>query len=168
MSFLKWKSIPPMKERITTALKPSGMADRNCYGTALFLLGVLPHDVLVFTNNSNENMRKALEQMECIPSPRDSSIMVSYDKCNEIRHASFIFFTKPLKGIHRLGGECAYDKCPAVKFYSFDEIEDYLRSVQDEGEFTGPYAHRFFTAKEGDLEEWARKMVERYSPGWWM
>lgn len=154
MSHLTFQKVPEsLESRIQIAKNNKEELEPNCYGTAFFLLGVLPYDMVIFTNARNLNVRNALNRMEELACPKDNSIIVLSDD-REICHVAFIEQANPLKGYHRLG-----PRCEVREIFQLSDIENY-------GSVT--YRHRFYSVKESDnLLDWAKDIVEEYHPFWW-
>ncbi len=110
----------PLEVRIKMA-ENNYKLEPNCFGTAFFLLGLLPYDLVIFTNNKNINVRKALCRMIESDEPKDNSIIISYDYKENIHHAAFIEKVNPFKGYQRLGSEGKFEKINSIK-----DIKNYL------------------------------------------
>jgi len=164
MIHLQFAEIPqPFNKRIELARNNSRF-EPNCYGTAFFLLGVLPYDMVIYTGKGL--IRSALNRMNVSSSPQIHSIMVSCDKDDGILHTSYIETAAPLTGYQRRGSEGEF-----TRVNSLSDVEDYLKSLSPESFFGGAsvkYKHNYFTLREGDsLKDWAEKIVAQYHPDWY-
>lgn len=158
MSYLKMRKVPqPLELRIKRAER-NHKREPNCYGTAFFLLGVLPYDLIIFTNNEDINVRKALCRMKESGEPKDNSILISYNDEKEIYHAAFIKTANPFNGYQRRGSEGIFEEINSVS-----DIESYLKEIGIE-----EYINKYYTLNESDkLSDWSEEMTKRYIPGWW-
>ncbi|MBI3334597.1 hypothetical protein HYZ97_03865 [Candidatus Pacearchaeota archaeon] len=163
MSYLKLRDIPQhLEQRIAEARKNKEL-EPNCYGTAFFLLGVLPYDMVVFTDR--ETITEALAGMDCSETPRDMSIMLSL-RDTALMHASFIKQAVPLQGYQREGSSGEFREVHSMK-----EVRRYLESLESPFKCFSQkaivYTSTWYTLKsEHALDAWARKQVARYTPGW--
>lgn len=151
---------PPgkLETRICYALANTSHLEPNCFGTAFFLKGILPYDMVIFTNDSNKLVQEALEFMEPHNEPLDNSIIISYGKNNEIFHGSYLKTAKPFFGFQRNGSQRRVSTINSIA-----DIEEYLNNVS----YEGPFKHKFFTENGKSLEPWARKIVDGYSFYWY-
>ncbi len=156
------ETVHPLAERIKIAANNQGYLEPNCFGTAFFLLGVLPYDMVIFTNKDNDNITKALRKMKSVRAPSDNSIMISSNQ-NGIQHTAYIETSEPLKGYHRLGSESGF-----AEFCSLEEVDKYLDSISGSQMFRKTeWKNEFYILKKPrKLERWARDIVDQYHFGW--
>lgn len=161
MGSLEFREIPqPLNLRIQLA-RNSRKYDPNCYGTAFFLLGVLPYDLVIFTDKRKHRIKEAISKMFMSEYPRDNSLLISFDEINEPHHAAFIERATPLRGYHREGSQG-----PFKEFSRIEDIEKYLKRIP-QFENTD-FKHKFYTLKTKDIfSDWARERVDEYTFGWW-
>ena len=176
MVSLEWKEPNPnFSERLAMA-KEGNKLDPNCYSTAFFLLGVIPYDVVMYTeSDDNERLRRALSRMIHLKKPRDNSLIISFGKSGRVYHASYLLTAEPFFGYQRVGKYCG----PFMEFHKMDDIEEYLNDTIPD-EFAGwvngrgtwrpaeaPYSHKFYTLNPKDnLRDWAKGIVREYRSGW--
>lgn len=162
MSYLQFREVPQsLDARIEFARKNKEL-EPDCYGTAFFLLGVLPYDMVIFT--SGDFVPEALKRMQLEKAPRDNSIIISSVN-GVIEHASFIRTANPLFGYQREGAE---GKLTQVN--SLGDIERYVRSTHLilPGLLKFELVNKTYSLKKEDhLDDWAKRIVENYHPGWW-
>lgn len=166
-SYLSWRSPPTtLEERIAIASRENLHLEPNCYGTAFFLLGALPYDMVIFTGKGN--VARALKQMRPISAPVDHSI-IAMGEGNSIGHLAYVQHASSgkLLGYHREGA-CG----PFKKFETLQECITYMESCKPYPSFFSKpkepsYNFSYYALKEGDtLETWARDIVAQYHPGW--
>lgn len=179
MSYLEYREVPqPLEARIEIARSNNKYHDEyldpNCFGTAFFLLGVLPYDMVILTNNNNKNIRDALGLMEESDKPKKNSLLASYHD-GELLHTAFIRETKfwgAIRGYHRTGS-CG----PFKEIKNLKTVEEYLTKVHlpylrlckriGQEQTKLKFSHRFFSLSDKDLTPWAKNIVEMYDPYWW-
>lgn len=161
MGSLKFREVPqPLSLRIEIAKNSEGL-EPNCYGTAFFLLGVMPYDMVIFTSNRKADIRKALSRMSVLEQPQDNSLVISFNKTDEPEHASFIEKTNPLRGYQRKGSGGRF-----AEISQMSDIDAYFNRVL--GLRGQNFHHRFYTLKQDDdLSDWVKEIVGKYEYGWW-
>ena len=169
MSHLQFREVPePFERRIELAKSGEESYDANCHGTAFFLAGILPYDVVVFqAPGANKNVEDATKIMEEVKTPQDNSICINYDSNGEIMHSTFIQRANALGAWCRTGRRMA----PFIPVNSMDYIQKELQHVfSDEiyrGEIDKFFPEKYFTFSREKLIPWAEKVVTEYYPHWW-
>lgn len=156
-NFLKWKEPEPFAERLEQAKEAHAQDnyEPNCFGTAFHLLGVLPYDQVIFTNDDNRRVQAALKTMDEHSSPQDESILIA--RINEhIVHAAYIRQARPLRGYHRIGAGR-----PLYLIKRMNDIDDYVEDVFGKKETR----YLFYTQRES-LDPWAKEITAEYRPLW--
>lgn len=168
MANLKFCEVPqPLEKRIEIVWEKEDQIEfePNCYGTAFFILGVLPYDMVIFTGKNY--IREAISRMEQLEHPINNSIIFSFID-QKLKHASFIKSVNPFQGYHRRGSEGEFEA-----FSKIQDIEDYLYSSSHSVLNILPsrkpvFSHKFYSLSPSDnLSDWAKKVVEAYHPGWY-
>lgn len=153
----------PLDARIDFA-RTNKKSEPNCYGTAFFLLGILPYDMVVFTNR--KYVWRALEFLEEKPGPTDNSLIISRTSEGNLRHASFIRDAATFQGFHREGSGGYFSE-----FKELADIETYLNAAESgvfrkKNEWKHSY-HRLPSQPDEELvQNWVKDVVESYSPCW--
>jgi hypothetical protein len=165
MGSLEFREVPQLEERIRLASGNHELElDPNCYGTAFFLFGVLPYEVVIFTHQGHRRIKEAVSRMHPLDSPQDNSLIISSDRFGNPLHAAFLEAASPFKGYHRMGSQG-----PFREFTKIQDIEEYLIACCRHPLDTGPhvYNHQFYALNKSDnLSDWAEERVGEYSPGW--
>lgn len=156
---LEPRNVPePFEKRLLLAEKgeftwQEKMLYQNCFGTAFFLLGILPYDVLLYGNKNEEITRNALSLMEKIETPTEDSLIISLEE-GFIRHASYVHAADPLVVSFRAGWQG-----PFVKEAGFDEIIKYMKEFWEE-----PFTHEYYKINNKKiLSSWAQDVVKNYT-----
>ena len=161
MDHLRFDKVPePIEKRIDMSYKNQGYYIPNCHGTAMFLLGVLPYDIVVFTHDNEKNLRNVLSKMDESPSLIDNCLMVSSiilsNQREEIVHSSFIMNANPLKGFHRRGARGLFEE--------FESLSIPIGYVQGCSFVNGDrIINRFYSVGDNNLEDWAREIIGMYN-----
>ncbi len=164
--FLTWREVPqPFEARLEIAKNPERRyLEPNCYGTGLFLAGVLPWDVCIFS----KYLSRVIKNLDRTEEMQDDSIAI-FKTNTHIQHLSYIKKTNPFKGYHR-EGSCG-------SFYSMDSLEEvqpyldalfeiylkphYLKVYPWEKEF---YVLPKDESKRKELDILAREIIGEYAP----
>ena len=161
MAYLKFQEVPqPLHKRIEMVWdkEDSLEFEPNCYGTAFFLAGVLPYDMVIFNDPKKRYLRRAIERMHGSPLIQDNSIDV-FHKPGGIVHMAYIETAYPLIGYHRRGAEGEFEKIT-----NFLQVDEYLRNVFEKNI---NFREDFHCLSPSDnLSDWAKEVVEAYTPGW--
>ncbi len=159
MTYLAWKEVPQsLQARITHAQLNTSL-EPNCFGTAFFLLGVLPYDLVIYTGKGN--VAKALKEMVLLDTPQNNCLAIA--SINKgIVHATYIESVLPFKGYQRKGAEGEFSHIS-----SLTQIDEYIRSVPEWSDKRQTLSHSFYTLKDNDrLDSWAKDIVAQYHLGW--
>jgi len=157
MSYLNFPN-NELEKKIELASIDGSTLEPNCYGTAFFLLGVLPFDMVVHTSNNNQDIKDVLSQMEESGEPKDNSILSIHNSDDESVHMAFIKQANALLGYHRKGTMGEFSE-----FNDLKSVEDYVISTIEINKFKIKY----FTIGKTDLTPWAKKIVKGYERYWY-
>jgi hypothetical protein len=152
MSFLKFREVPqPLQARVDICRENR---KSNCYGSAFFLLEVLPYDIDIQTGRGF--ITEALKRMT--PCNCQDRCLAITRQDNEIIHASFVEKANPFFGYQRRGTGCKFEEIGG-----FEDIEAYLRTVRQYARCN--FKHEFYClSPEDKLLDWAKRMVALYGP----
>ncbi len=159
-NYLKWKKIEPFQKRLSHASSNRKDLEPNCFGTAFYLMGILPYDQVIFTSDNDRRVRKALSLMDKHKTPVPNSIMISFDEKKELVHASYIKNIDPLLGYQREGNQGSLEEITDIEN---NVTKGYLIPVVGRGK----YKHLFYTLNGTSMQEWAKEITAEYSPLWY-
>lgn len=159
-NYLKWKKIETFEKRLAHSYNNRDYLEPNCYGTAFYLMGILPYDQVIFTDGNVKRIRRALALMEEHSEPVADSIMISFNEKNKLSHASFILTINPILGYHREGSGCRLEKILDIEK---DVVKSYLIPIVG----MSSYTNKFFTVNGNSLEDWAKEITAEYYPLWY-
>lgn len=166
MTHLKFREIPgPLEKRVKIARANKFKLEPNCYGTAFFLLGVLPYDRVVFYNY----VGKIPEFMDQLDKPEDNSIIMPFKGNLNFGHAVYIEKGSSVEGYQRVGLFADFE---IVK--NMEDVQDYLDGITNFQFFckNSKWKYKYYglptsKIKKKKLDKWARDVVSEYSPQWW-
>ena len=172
MSYLDFRKVPePLEKRIEIA-RENLKLEPNCYGTAFFLFGILPYDMVVFTDKRHF-VQKGLNILNKIEEPQDNSLMVSLKNGKEIKHMTYIKTANPFNAYQRRGSSGNFEFVE-----NMEQIYDYLKSayishISHKIHWTHKY-YSFTKLKKvnnqfhrKNINSWSKEIVNSYTPIWW-
>jgi len=115
--------------------------------------------MVIFSDYKKRYLRRALERMKGTGFPQNNSIAV-FHRPEGIIHMAYIKTVFPLLGYHRRGAEGEFEEIE-----DFFQVDNYLESAYGKNI---DFREDFHCLSSGDnLQDWAKEVVEAYSPGWY-
>lgn len=152
VTILNMRPVPePLEKRIDICLNGEDVSvDTNCYGTSLFLLGIIPYDVMIF--NGRNFLGRVLDLMEEVSEPQDNSLIVSINR-NSIHHIGYVETATPFVAYQRIGINGKFSRISSI-----NGIDEYLSTLRESkmvslaplfgGSDSNKWIHRFYTLPE--------------------
>lgn len=127
MPYLEWREVPePFERRLEIAKNPEKKyLEPNCYGTSLFLAGVLPWDLCVYTDSRNNYIPRLFGLMKKVDTPQDNSIVLFVRNGKSIEHSAYIRTVNPFEAFQRTGCCGSFDE----PLESLEGAQPYLDSI---------------------------------------
>ena len=173
MPFIKFRDVPePFGKRLAIAETPENpWLEPNCYGTALFLMGILPHDVCIY----NKHVPKLLKLLDEVEELKDNSLVFSLrEKEDEkyIEHLAYVRSVNPFEGFQRTGCCGSFEQIKSmqgIRAYLdviFPKFSTWCPNVAKNPVkwVNGVYILPEDKSKREELNNLAREIIEGYSP----